>query len=442
MLATGSNPSHEIMYIPPTQDDLDQIIQELEVSEVLPAINMSTEDSDNPRSESSIRSFISATESQLQQLEREFNTVIKEVDDLKVAYDSWLERWEQDMSRNELSVVYESAVKQYFESRLVSLRTILGGQSFMDLDMQNVTQLIATAIKELRWMMNKSDDEYKKILFLNSNNMLLKLLTNESTFNDNDTDKSCHASYLDLNNGNPSIELIPKPNAVKKRDFDAITEETALESDLNDLVEDIKSSLSWHDIEAMPHPPLISDEGMNDIRSNIAPMVTSIVKMRRSSLANEKKVRNYWVDKIETFVSDVESSDFEYSTDENEDLLCSSSSLVKGMIEEGLEAFRRNGDLRSELEGVALRAVKDASPEITDILWAQLQETGVPKTIDVRHGSSMPHQATTSSWKVGKKSIAYAVDGPWLRRGVVNWTDYFIDVVSGYNGKSLVFSRR
>ena len=380
----------------------------------------------------------------------------EEIDDLSVAYDSFLERWEQDImssSRPAMSVVDESAMMQYFESRLTSLRTILGGQrsSFMDLDRHDMTQLITSAMDELRWLLNEEDesenDAYKTLLFSNVNNTLFKLLALDasSASNRNETNHTCHASYLDLNEGNPSMEFRPTSKAVKppSGSHNAITEETARESDLNDLVEAIEISLSWHDDESMPHPPFISDEAVEDIRSAIAPMVTSIEKVRRSSLANEKKVRDYWLDRIETFVSDVEDSyagsnhdSDDGDDDDDEDLLCASSGLVEEMMEEGMEAFRKRENLRSELEGVALRAVEDAPPEIIDFLRTELQEANVPK-IDSSSDTALPHHTTTttSSWKVGKKSIAYAVDGPWLRRGVVNWIDYCVDVVSGYNGK-------
>jgi hypothetical protein len=457
-LARGSNhhPSQKIIYIPPTQEDLDRIRQELEVSDVLPSITIDTENSDNPRSASRVHSVIASTEAQLQQLQREWDMAKEEIDDLSVAYDSFLERWEQDImssSRPAMSVVDESAMMQYFESRLTSLRTILGGQrsSFMDLDRHDMTLLITSAMDELRWLVKEEDesenDAYKTLLFSNVNNTLYKLLALDasSASNRNETNHTCHASYLDLNEGNPSMEFRPTSKAAKppSGSHNAITEETARESDLNDLVEAIEISLSWHDDEPMPHPPFISDEAVEDIRSAIAPMATFIEKLRRSSLANEKKVRDYWVDRIESFVSDVEDSyagsnhdSDDDDDDDDEDLLCASSGLVKEMMEEGMEAFRKRGNLRSELEGVALRAVEDAPPEIIDFLRTELQEANVPK-IDYSSDTALPQPTTTttSSWKVGKKSIAYAVDGPWLRRGVVNWIDYCVDVVSGYNGK-------
>lgn len=442
------NPSREIIYIPPTQDDLDQIRKELEVSEVLPAINIATEYSDNPRSTSRIQSVISATESQLQQIERQWKSTKKDVDNLTAAYNSFLGRWEQDTSRYELHVV-EGAAMQYFESRLTSLRTILGGErtSFLDLDRHDMTQLIKTAIDELHWLLEAEDESeaaHKTLLYQNANNMLLKLFAKSAPVN-NETKHTCHTSYLDLNEGIPSIEFASASKTAKAYTTPSgITEETARKSDLYILMEEIKSSLSWrHDVENnMSSPSFISDEDLDDIRSTIAPIVTSIEKIRRSYIANEEKVRDYWVERFETFVADMESlDDFGHAQDSDgdEELLCSSSSLVEGMMEEGLEAFRRRADLRSELEKAALRAVQDATPDITDILRVELKKADVSE-LDYssdRLGTLMPHLTTTSSWKGGMKSIANAVDGPWLRRGVVNWIDYFTDVVSGYNGKCL-----
>ena len=446
--AGEGNPSREILYIPPTQDDLDQIRKDLEVSEILPAINIASEYSDNPRSASRILSVISITESQLQQFEREWKSAKKEVDDLTAAYNSFLERWEQDLSRNEMHVVDDGAAMQYFESRLTSLRTILGGErtTFLDLDRHDMTQLITTAIDELHWLLEAEDESeaaHKKLLYLNTNNMLLKLFA-KSASNNNETEHTCHTSYLDLSMGSPSIEFASVSKSAKSNTApSAITKDTARKSDLYILMEDIKSALSWkHDVENMSRPSFISDEDLDDIRSTIAPMVTLIEKMRRSSLANEKKVRDYWVERFETFVADIESLDGFGNTrdiDGDEEILCSSSSLVEGMMEEGLEAYQRRGDLRSVLEKVSLRAVQDASPEIADILRDELQNADVPEMdySSDKRGTLTPPLTTTSSWKVGKKSIAYAMDGPWLRHGVVNWIDYFTDVVSGYNGECI-----
>lgn len=447
LIGGGDNPSHdEIIYIPPTQEDLDRIRQELEVSEILPAINAVTVDkSDNPRSASYIQSVIATTESQLQQLEREWNMVKKEIDELTLAYNSFLERWDQDTSRNVMSVD-ESATMQYFESRLTSLSTILGGQrtSFLDLDRHDMTHLLTTAVDELHWMLNAEEDEaadaHKTLLFLNANNLLLKVLANVPASSKNETNQTCQPSYLDLNEGKPSSEFFPtsKPVMTSKASL-AITDETARESDLYFLIEEIKRKLVWEeDDESFSRPPFISDQELEDIRSNIAPMISSIENMRRSALDKERKVRDYWVDRIATFVSELESSDdigSNRANDSNDELLCASTGLVEEMMEAGLKTFRRKGDLRSELEDVALRSVMDAPPEQAAILLSDLKKIDVPKIDYTTDETTTSTQLPTSSRKVGKKSIAYAVDGPWLRRGVVNWIDYFVDAISGYNGK-------
>lgn len=446
-IAGGGHPSHdEIIYVPPTQEDLDRIRQELEVSEILPAFDSGVDKSDNPRSASRIQSVIATTESQLQQLEREWNMVKKEIDELTGSYNSFLERWDQDTSRNVMSVD-ESATMQYFESRLTALRTILGGQrtSFMDLDRHDMTNLLTSAVDELHWLLNaedESEDAHKTLLFLNSNNLLFNVLTNESAPTKNETNQtSCQSSYLDLNEGNPSSEFIPTAKPVKiSTASHAITDETARESDLYFLVEEIKRKLVWEeDDESMSRPPFISDEELDNIRSNIAPMISSIENVRNSALDKERKVREYWVDRIETFVSELESSDDVGSNgaiDSNDALLCASTGLVGELMEAGLETFRRKGDLRSELEDVALRSVMEAPPEQAAILLSDLQKIEVPK-IDYTSDETTSTRPATSSWKVGKNSIAYVVDGPWLLRGVVNWIDYFVDAISGYNGKLL-----
>lgn len=308
------------------------------------------------------------------------------------------------------------------------------------------------AMEELNWLLSvASKEESNNALFFNANNILFKTLNAQ-------TNSTCQQSYLELNKGKSSNEFIPssttsekKPNVkyTKKKKTrahndppPAITDETARESDLYELVQSIKHILSRRDLasvkldendESMPSP--ISDEGVNEIRSKIAPMVGTIEEKRRAALAQESEIREYWLGRVETLETNslVSSND----DDGEEGGLCASSNLVEGMVREGLEAFRGKIDLRTALESAALLAVQE-DEEATFMLRSEIEKISIPEIDYERTDFGRPSSPGTSSWKVGKKSVSYLVDGPLIHHGVVGWIDFFVDSISGYWGKSLI----
>ena len=443
------NVQTKIVYVPPTQEDLVRIQQDLEKSDPLPPITKA--DIDEQYSTTRVQSIISSTEELLAQRKEQLGVAQSEIDELNEAYTSFVARLEQDTSGADY-IIDDETTKQ-LEDKLTSLRDILGRKTFMDLDRQDVMKLFDMAMDELNWLLSvAAQKENNNALFFNANNILFKTLNAE-------TNSTCQQSYLELNKGKSSDEFIPpsttadrrpKVKDTKKKKVGAhkvppaITDETARESDLYELVQSIKHILSRRDLtsvkldennESMPSP--ISDDGVVEIRSKIIPMVGTIEEKRRAALAQESEIREYWLGRVESLEEETNSLSSSNDNDGEEGGLCASSNLVEGMVTEGLEAFRGKVDLRTALESAALLAVQE-DEEATFMLRSEMEKISIPEIDYERTDVGRPSSPGTSSWKVGKKSVSYLVDGPLIHHGVVGWIDFFVDSISGYWGKSLI----
>ena len=350
-----------------------------------------------------------------------------------MAFNSFVARLEHDTSR-----IATSIDDVDLQIRLTSLRAILGGRkSFKDMDMHDVTTLFTLAMEELRWLSSEeglSGDAQKTALFLNANNTLLEILVDGTKTKGSEDNHTCLSSYLMLDEGTISNEFIPSSMNAEESLVAAavplgVTEETARESDLYILVENIKQALSQHE---NPDPSVTDEELLDEIRSAITPIITSIEEKRLAVLAEERLMRESWVGRMEALQAGSKPSD-----DDGEEggELCASTDVVTGMVTGGLEALRRRDDLRSALEVAALAVAVGESDEMISKLRAKIKQVHVPQ-IDYTVSTSPP--SSNSSRKVGKKSISNAVDVPMLHRGVVGWIDFFVDAISGYNGEFAV----
>lgn len=441
-------PKTKTVYVEPTEEDLELIRQEVDASEPLPPIDKTAADE-----VARIQSIITSTESLLAQREKQSGVAQTEIDELNDAYASFENRLEQDTtSSSSFALGIDDATAKEFELKLPYLRELMGRKSYIDLDRKSMMELFDGALDELSWLLSsdEEDDYTKKLisaLFINTNGILMKSI---NTVTNNSASSECEKSYLVLDKDKVSAELASsaasgEPISHKAKadtkvvvNEASITEDTARESDLYELVQTIKHTLSRRDLasvkldennEVLPDP--ISAEGLDAIRGNILPVVKSIEEKRKLALGQEDEIREQWMEKMKhlkaALVSATANDDGESSP------LCASPVLVKDMVATGLETFRGKGDLRSALVSVALLAVEEDG-EATFMLRSELEKITVPE-INYSSDDQSPEDAdaSSSSWKTGKRSISYAVDGPLLQVGVVGCIDYFVDSVSGYN---------
>jgi hypothetical protein len=417
----------QTIFIPPTEEDLDRIRRELEMSNPLPPIDVTDiEDKDALL----VKSIISSTKFLLKQRKEELDKAKKEDSELSAAYLSFEKRLAQDTSTTNIKVKNEVDLT----IRLKSLMDILGGRtSFKDMDTQNLTILFESAINELNWLLSVESDQSidaqhaRSTMLLNANNSFFQMLmngTNTSTWID--TNNTCH-SYIKLDEGTISNEFIPPRNSPKVATESippAITKDTACESDLAYLVEQIKNKI----LVQKDKQKLIEEE----VRSRIRQMITSIKEKRQAVLVQEKQMRNYWLDKIETlqneYIKDLNDENIIHKTADDKEL-CASSDVIKGMVTGGLEELRKQNDPYNAIVEAALGAAVAAgtSDETMMSLTNEIELMNVPT---IEHDMIMPPPPPS---KITTKN--FIIDGSLLVRGMVGWIDFVVDSISGYNGK-------
>lgn len=411
----------QTIFVPPTEEDLDHIRRELEMSDPLPPIVTDIE----VRDAFLVKSIISSTELLLKQRKEELDKAKKEDDELSAAYLSFEKSLAQDTSTTNIATKNDVDLT----IRLKSLMDILGGRtSFKDMDTQNITILFESAIKELNWLLSMESDQSidaqhaRSTVLLNANNSFFQMLMNETNATTGiEANMSCQKFVL-LDEGLIANEFIPQKSSQKVSAF-PFTEDTARESDLAQYVEQIKNKIL---VQKDKHK-LIEEE----IRSMIGPMITSIKEKRQAVLVQEKQMRNYWLDKIETLQN-------EYTKDlsDNEDIhnentadkeLCASSDVIKGMVTGGLEALRKQNDPYTAIVEAALGAAVAAgtSDEKMMHLTNEIELMNVPKIEHEMLKLPPPSKMTKN----------FIIDGSLLVHGMVGWIDYTVDSISGYNGK-------
>ena len=425
------------VYVPPTQEDLERIRQELETSDPLPQEN----DNENTITHD-VQSIIKSTETLLSKREKELSVAQSEIDELNDAYVSFEQRLTQDTTEH-TKIEYDKIIK-VLQDQVPSLRELLGRKTFIDLDQKELMELYDGALDDLSWLLkvDDMDEETKKqksILFLNANDVLFQVL-NAATSNSTTITAAatCDNSYLDLDNVKASSEFanVKSSSTTKAADDTSsshVTDDTARESDLYELVQNIKHILSRRDLAAavkvddvLPSP--ISDVGVAEIRSTIiSPMARTIEEKRKAALIHEDEIRESWMGKIESLKASLISANGN-KDDGGAAELCTSPNLVEDMVTRGIEAIRSKNNLRSTLESVALLAVGD-DEETTAMLQSKLDEINVPDIDYEGRGDRKPPTDAPSS----KRTLSYLVDGPLLHKGVVGWIDYFVDCISGYD---------
>lgn len=439
------NVQTKTVYVPPTQEDLERIRQELETSDPLPPEN---NNDDQNTITHDVQSIIKSTETLLSKREKVLSVAQSEIDELNDAYVSFEQRLTQDTTQH-TKIEYDKIIK-VLQGQVPSLREVLGRKTFIDLDQKELMELYDGALDDLSWLLKVEDmdEETKKqksILFLNANDVFVKVL-NAATNNSTTTaaDATCDKSYLVLDDDKASSEFanVKSSSATKAADTKKVvddtssshvTGDTARESDLYELVQNIKHILSRRDLTAavkaddvLPSP--ISDEGVAEIRSTIiSPMARTIGEKRKAALTHEDEIRESWVGKIETLRASLISTNGD-KDDGGAAALCTSPNLVEDMVTRGIEAIWSKNNLRSTLEGVALLAVGD-DEETTAMLQSKLDEINVPDIDYEGRGDRKPPTDAPSS----KRTLSYLVDGPLLHKGVVGWIDYFVDCISGYD---------
>jgi hypothetical protein len=419
----------QTIFIPPTEEDLDRIRRELEMSNPLPPIVTDIEDKDALL----VKSIISSTEFLLKQRKEELDKAKKEDDELSAAYLSFEKRLAQDTSTTNIEVKNEVDLT----IRLKSLMDILGGRtSFKDMDTQNLKLLFESAIKELNWLLSMESDQSidaqhaRSIMLLNANNSFFQMLMNgTNTTTGINTNNTCQ-TYAKLDEGTISNEFIPPKSSPKVATETiplAITKDTACESDLAYFVEQIRNKISLQ----KDTQKLIEEE----VRSMVRSMITSIKEKRQAVLVQEKQMRNYWLDKIETLQNEYakdmdDENDIHKKNTADDKELCASSDVIKGMVTVGIEELRKQNDPYTAIVEAALGAAVAAgtSDEKMMSLTNEIELMNVPK---IEH--DMLKLPPPPPSKITTKN--FIIDGSLIVRGMVGWIDFVVDSISGYNGK-------
>eukprot|EP00581_Thalassiosira_minuscula_P010841 CAMPEP_0183728574 /NCGR_PEP_ID=MMETSP0737-20130205/28400_1 /TAXON_ID=385413 /ORGANISM="Thalassiosira miniscula, Strain CCMP1093" /LENGTH=617 /DNA_ID=CAMNT_0025960561 /DNA_START=38 /DNA_END=1891 /DNA_ORIENTATION=- len=467
----------KIVYVSPTKEDLNRIRRELETSDPLPPASSESvhnDYEDNQRSASRVQLIVAATEQLMKQQQEQSDAsqaaLQTEMHELLESHAAFLQRFEHDTSSK--PVMVEEDLALHFQDQLAFLRSVLGRTSLKDLSREDVRGMLNVAMEDLAWLLEPLVDEEDEegLQFLsNANDTLLMALVEEDVAKaevaDTEAASTCPPSFLALDEGAPSAEFTPptiKKSAAKKKQKVAretapkqpssvaptIDNDTARESQLYDLVETIKhilsrrelSSLKLGESDPLPHP--MDDRSVAQLRGELIPMVTTLAKKWDSVLNNERNIRNYWEGRFQYLMEEISSRHAirdEYSSGMGSGM-CAPPPLIEGMIRGGFESLRRKGVLRSQLVHAAYTSMAD-DPERVLALSEEMKRVVVEEVFeDEGEGGRIsplepePSQrGESSSWKVGRKSIHYAVDGPLLHRGFVGWIDSFVDAISGYN---------
>jgi len=412
------------VYIPPTQEDIDRIRKDLDVSEPLSSIVYS---SDELQSEVNAHAEIAELEKLLTVREATLETAQREVDELTDAFASYKERLA-------VTTIPPKLAEESLTTADSDLLAIMGRKSLAAFDRESLKELFELAVQEIDWLLGDDDEgkseESRSEMMLNLNNTLLATTGagSRSASATIPSSKSCEA-YLALEGEEMSDEFIPPPpkTLTKKSSPKPISDETARESDLFNHVQDIKNILSRRDLhsvkleegEILPSP--ISDEGVEHLLTLTLSMMQNVKSQRENVVAQENQIIEYWKDRANNLkppqVKSYDESD------------CANSHLVQMLVGSGLDALRTKTDLNQALVDAVNQAIEDPerfySP-LLEILKIQGQSIDYYVKPD-------PPTKNNSSWKIGRKSILYAVDGPLLHIGFARWLDTFVDTISGYN---------
>lgn len=419
------------VYVEPSNDDLEKLLIELDESEPLPVVHY---DSNQGReSTKRAQTVIASLQSLMGYSES------SSADDLSEAYETFITRFNQDIDQGEEASADILALEH--------LPQFMKRKSLLDLDTKSMEVLFQNVIEDLHLLL-KND-----VMLRNSNQTLMTLL-NGGIKKKKQTSKthvgSCDSTYLDLGKGNPTSELkdsliataaaagVEKDSSTKKATRaevkddgdDAITEDTARQSDLYERIAYFKEILSRRDLSSNTTATTIDpiDEvGVAEVRSQVQTMASTLLKKRQAGIARDAELK-------QQFLQDGLSS----QPDSSSTMMCASPTMVEKMVQQGLDSIRGQGDLQSTLITTVFSAIADESDDvefkqIMGALNKEMEEINIPR-IDYKEKifgeESEPGLTKKTS---SKKTLSYVVDGPILHRGVAGRIDSFVELISGYN---------
>lgn len=460
----GNNKKKQVVkktvYVAPSNDDLQKLLIELEESEPLPVVHY---DSNQGRESTkraqtviaSLQSLMGYSESSSSADDDDNNNAAasKDMDDLSEAFETFITRFNEDIGGGKDDETPAEILA------LEHLPQFMKRKSLLDLDTKSMEVLFQNVIEDLHLLL-KND-----VMLRNSNQTLMTMLNGDGGggggSNTRKTRKqtskthvgSCDSTYLDLGKGNPTSELkdlliataaaaaaagVETDSSAKKAtraevkvvDDDAITEDTARQSDLYERIAYFKEILSRRDISSnttVIDP--IDEVGVAEVRSQVQAMALTLLKKRQAGIARDAELKQQSVqDGLSSQPDDGGGSA----------MMCASPTMVEKMVQQGLDSIRGQGDLQSTLITTVFSAIADESDDvefkqIMDALNKDMEEIDIPK-IDYRKkifGEEIEPGPTKKT--SNKKTLSYVIDGPILHRGVAGRIDSLVEFISGYN---------
>ena len=408
------------VYIDPSDADLENLRREIESLDPLPPLVPDQERSNR------IQSIVSSLKSAVSVREHEQNAASKEYADLKVTYDSFVQRFDNDISRV-LSASREDRLKSalLLNETLSSLQSLSTLNGFSSVDRAKLTKQFELVSNSLLLLMQSDEN-----LFHNDEGILLEALVNGASYNS----ESCSSSSLNITGTDVCEELrIPEGSKMKSRKISEefpIPEGTARESDLYESVESIKEILTRRDVTLMKPgadgsiPSPLETSGTDSIRKEISDAAMAVGSQRATYVSQQKEIRLQWMTKVDTSIPDS-------TMKAGNDSMCANQNLVEQMVTGGLESLRKKSDLSRELRTSLFSALIDGpnfeAHDMKSLQQAMEHVKGIQ--IDYDKKQELPPSNTKSH----RKSVHYLVDSPLLHRGVTTWINGIVDFISGYN---------
>ncbi|KAL3780061.1 hypothetical protein HJC23_007310 [Cyclotella cryptica] len=415
------------VYVPPSDADLARLRQEIEASDPLPPADNADAGSSNR-----VVSAVSSLKSVVGKRNEKLTLLAKESANLKNAHESFIQRFDEDISLATASTNDKNRIATVLNQKLASLQSILSLSELSTVDREALATMFRSAGSDLNELLTSTD----KKLFINDDGVLLEALVNGSSPHHNSSE--CSPSFLLLDGKNVSSEFSILPGAKMKSNAKnkvaLVPVGTARESDLYQSVEGIKNILSRRDVNPLEvdangslHSPL-SQIGTDTIRRQISDTALALKLQRQDHAYQQTELRTQWMSKVESNMPIIAPR-----FDDGD--ICANSNLVEHMVASGLESLRKKSDLQSAVRVSLFSAIvneskdKNADAEKIKFLTHAMKDSYPPK-IDYE---KKQFPSPPSSKKFRRKSLFYLVDSPLLHIGLARWMNYFVDVISGYN---------
>mmetsp|Transcript_16656 Transcript_16656/g.34590 ORF Transcript_16656/g.34590 Transcript_16656/m.34590 type:complete len:604 (-) Transcript_16656:48-1859(-) len=433
----------ERMFVPPNDEDLEFIRQKIFASNSLPPITNEEGDQISERVSSVTSSLISLASER----EEIAKAVKRDCDSVDESFNAFVSRWERDIMENSR---IRQEDKELSEKVLVEnmnfLKLFLKRSSFSDLDGKTLTELVRLAKEDVLWLLGTNiageNGTANESLLLNIDGALYDAFDVEEEETE-EYYEDCPITFLSLDMKPPSPEFTvpskpPTPTKIKRKKRSirpAIPEGAARESDLYHLVTEAKNILSRREISSAEidengtlRSPL-DDAGADAVQSQLESFAKGLQGKRHISENQMEKLMQSWDQKAIDISSNLATAGI------NE--RCASTLLVEKMIARGLEALRSKKELRLTLTAEIRNIMSEvgSSDDFTSKLGEKITEIDALVIEFDSKGTTIVSSkiARSSSWKVGRKSVYYTMDGPLLHLGVAGGIDFFTDLISGYN---------